>query len=253
MNNSVERDVAVVENGVAVAQVAQVAQVAVSPEVASPEVAVSPRPLREEVSHFKKVTATGSVHCGMKRDSLKWGFVEVTPEDLQSIPVVHEVCKVVNHYIALYGRELVAKNPESWDYYPRVEDLELSKVAASIGVKAKKAKKAKALTKAELGLLGTWYYDFCDCIGKQDAAALAGQRVIVSKFAMIKGLDDAIRSMVANVSSLLQVLLDTEDLHETHLARLIEIADIALAFISYGEELLKPADSEGAADLAAAL
>jgi hypothetical protein len=154
-------------------------------------------------SFFRKVKDAGSVHYGKKRPDLEWSFDGYTDTDLQSMALseLSKVATILNDSLEKYGKNLLLKNGEDWEYVP--VDVTVNALFADIMAETTRT---RTVTKESLALAGNFYEKHAHIIGKLPAAAKAGNNVIAAKLSMISGNADSLRVMLDSIDKFILVI-----------------------------------------------
>lgn len=153
-------------------------------------------------SFFKKVSEKATVRAGLKRPDLSWEFPAFeSSDDLSSVPV-EKVLKVLNKFTEDFGRKLIAQAGDDWDFVPSLEQVTFEKAFEDC---FSPTSRSRLVTKDALQKLGAFYVSKAQVLGVAAAAALAGSKVIESRFALISGKNDALEVMSNRLLSLIEV------------------------------------------------
>ena len=198
------------------------------------------------VSHFKAVTNKTSAKLGEKRPTLNWEFDAITSHELTLMDDTEKqlMLDVVQAGLESYGRTVLLKNAEDWDFTPT------GKVSIKDYVQFlnTETSRSRVVTKETLELAALWYQENCGLIGKPVESGLAGASVIRAKLASIAGNAQALEIMSENLVNLVSACLESED------AEIVEsvdsvIAGVVQALVTMAEKLVE----ESKADLTSAL
>ena len=156
-------------------------------------------------SYFHKVSAKSSPRYGQKRENLEWQYAGFEP----SCPEA----KAINSAIEAFGRKLLLENGENWGFQPTPENCNLEALVQSLD--AERGGWSRVLTKVTLDAAGTYYFSASiRLLGKNQAAATAGSRIIREKCKAAAGNSEVADAMIANIESLVSAVADSEDAEE---------------------------------------
>ena len=156
-------------------------------------------------SYFHKVSAKNSPRYGQKRENLEWQYAGFEP----SCPEA----KAINAAIEAFGRRLLLENGENWDFQPTPENCNLEALVQSLD--AERGGWSRVLTKATLDAAGTYYFSASiRLLGKDQAAATAGSRIIREKCKAAAGNPAVADAMMNNIEALVAAVADSEDSEE---------------------------------------
>ena len=208
------------------------------------------------VSHFKAVTNKSSVKLGEKRSSLDWSFDTVEVADIQAMnsKELEGICQIVVTGLESYGRTVLLKNAEDWDFTPT------GKVSISDYVQFlnTETSRSRVVTKETLELVALWYQENCGVIGKPVESGQAGASVIRAKLASIAGNAAALEIMAENLVSLLEACLgvtaETNEFAELdRVTKILEDTETVTPVISWLVTAAEKLIEESKADLTSAL
>ena len=188
------------------------------------------------VSHFKAVTNKSSVKLGEKRASLDWSFDTVEVEDIQAMnsKELEGICQIVVTGLESYGRTVLLKNAEDWDFTPT------GKVSISDYVQFlnTETSRSRVVTKETLELVALWYQENCGVIGKPVESGQAGASVIRAKLSNIAGNARALEIMAESLVSLVSACLESE---EPEIVESVDsvVAGVVQALVTMAEGMIK--------------
>ena len=161
--------------------------------------------IQKASSYFRKVTDTKSPHHGKKREDLFWeyaGFVPDSPE-----------AKAINHAIETHGRKELVANVNDWSYSPTPENCNLTELVKRLD--AERGGWSRVVTKETLDAAGSYYFAASiRLLGKDQAAATAGSKVIREKLKGISGNKTACAAMLQNIEAMITAVGESEDSEE---------------------------------------
>jgi hypothetical protein len=155
-------------------------------------------------SHFKKVTAKESANFGQKRPNLVWEFAGLEVTDIRNMDDVEleQVITLVNDRLEQYGKSLLLKNGDDWNYSP-ANDVSLETCYKDITAETTRK---RTVTKETLAKCGEFYAAYAKLINKSQAQANAGSVVIANKLSPIAGKPDALNKLAENVVELIEAV-----------------------------------------------
>lgn len=155
-------------------------------------------------SFFKKVSEKATVRAGMKRPDLEWSFKGFNAEQVASFAAEqpNQVAFVLNQFVESFGRKLIAEKGDDWDFCPDVDAVTFS---AAYAAATSPTSRSRLITKDSLSKLGAFYVSQAQKLGIAVASAVAGGKVIESRFQLVAGKDDAIQVMQSRLLQLVEV------------------------------------------------
>ena len=190
----------------------------------------------QRVSHFKAVTNKSSVKLGEKRASLDWSFDTVEVEDIQAMDVdwLRAVCQVIATGLESYGRTLLLKQADDWDFTPT------GKVSIKDYVRFlnTETSRSRVVTKETLETAALWYQENCGLIGKPVESGLAGASVIRAKLVPVAGNSQALEIMSENLVNLVSACLESEDPEIVESVDSV-VAGVVQALVTMAEGMIK--------------
>ena len=156
-------------------------------------------------SYFHTVNSRKSPRYGQKRENLEWEFAGFEP----SCPEA----KAINSAIEAFGRKLLLENGENWEFQPTPQNCNLETLVQSLDTE--KGGWSRTVTKATLDAAGTYYFSASiRLLGKDQAAATAGSRIIREKCKAAAGNPEVADAMIGNIEALVNAVEDSEDPEE---------------------------------------
>ena len=154
-------------------------------------------------SNFKKVSDEKNPRCGQKRDSVFWEFKGYEPEDIPVTSREH-ISIVLNDALEKYGKDLIGKNADNWEYSP--QDVTLEALVAAITAETTRK---RTLTKESLSRFSVVYAIALLDTGVPSAAVKGAQNMIENSFRSIAGNVQVLEKLLERVQEVVSILADT--------------------------------------------
>ena len=173
------------------------------------------------VSHFKKVSDKSSPNYGVKRESLEWSFDGLDSGDLitavenDDTKWLEKVAVICNAKLEDFGRSLVLKNNDDWNYAPTAAEINIDSVFTDLTSTVSRKRK---VTKESLEICASFYTRYAVMLlGKDSKQAAAGGKVIESKLQLIAANTGALNVIAQNLSDLIEKIgefMESDDISQ---------------------------------------
>lgn len=161
--------------------------------------------VQQASSYFHKVSAKSSPRYGQKRENLEWSYAGFEPSCSEA--------KAINSAIEAFGRKLLLENGENWKFQPTPDICNLEALVQRLD--AESGGWSRVLTKVTLDAAGSYYFAVAiRLLGKDQAAATAGSRIIREKCKAAAGNSEVADAMIANIEAIISAVADSEDPEE---------------------------------------